>query len=215
MYDFGDVVTLNVSITDANDQPANAGAVVCTVILPDTTTATPTVANTAVGQYAAVYTPPASGRYTVEWVASGANASAFTDTFTVAAAGIATAGATYSGDPATSDLDQVRFLIHDTTMTAPLFTDSELLWLLDEWGDTYVAAWNATEALVSRYTQLADTSKSIGDLSLSTSYGSKSQEYRALADRLQMQSGRKTSPVIQNTGVEADAMFTIGQFDGA
>lgn len=215
MYDLGDVVTLTVTVTDPAGVPANAGAITCAITLPDNTTTNPTPSTTGTGQYAVIYTPPQSGRYVVKWVATGANASAFTDSFAVAAAGIATSGSTYSGDPAASDLDQVRFLIHDTNMSDALFTDSELLWLLGEWGDAYTAAWNAAEALVSRYTQLADTSKSIGDLSLSTSYGSKSQEYRALAGRLQMQAGRKATPLIQNTGAEADPLFTMGMFDGA
>lgn len=214
VYDLGDVVSLAVAITDSTGAAANAGAVTCTITLPDDTTDTGTVTNTAVGQYAVVYTPPQSGRYTVEWVATGANASAFVDTFTVAAPGIPTAPATYSGDPATSDLDQVRFLIRDTMVADALFTDSEINWLITEWIDPYVAAWNAADVLVARYAQLADTSKKVGDLSLSTSYGSKADQYRALATRLQLQAGRKSTPLITDTGADTEQVFTMGMFDG-
>lgn len=61
MYDLGDVVTLTASITDLDDQPANAGAVACTITLPDGTTEVGAVANPAVGQYSVVYTPPSRG----------------------------------------------------------------------------------------------------------------------------------------------------------
>lgn len=150
----------------------------------------------------------------MDWVATGANASAFVDTFTVAQAGIPTALASYSGDPSSSELDQVRFLIRDTDMNAPLFTDPEVYWLLAEWGDPYVAAWNAADTLTARYAQLADTSKRVGDLSLSTSYSSKADQYRSLSSALQRQAGRKAAPLITDTS-DAESAFTMGQFDGA
>lgn len=82
-YDLGDVVALAVEIRDAAGDLANATAVALTVTLPDGTTAAPVTANPSTGRYTASYTPAVAGRFTVRWVATGTNASAYTDTFTV------------------------------------------------------------------------------------------------------------------------------------
>lgn len=83
VYDLGDVVALGVKITDANGNLANATTVVCTITLPDGSSATPTVVNSATGVYDVDYTPTMYGRYAVRWVATGTNASAYADDFTV------------------------------------------------------------------------------------------------------------------------------------
>lgn len=83
VYDLGDVVPLGVKITDANGNLANATTVVCTITLPDGSTATPTVVNSQTGIYDTDYTPTMYGRYAVRWVATGSNASAYADEFTV------------------------------------------------------------------------------------------------------------------------------------
>jgi len=83
VYDLGDVVPLGVKITDANGNLANATVVTCTITLPDGSSATPTVTNTQTGIYDTDYTPTMYGRYAVRWVATGTNASAYADEFTV------------------------------------------------------------------------------------------------------------------------------------
>ena len=83
VYDLGDVVPLGIKITDANGNLANATTVVCTITLPDGSTATPTVTNSQTGIYDVDYTPTMFGRYAVRWVATGSNASAYADDFTV------------------------------------------------------------------------------------------------------------------------------------
>lgn len=83
VYDLGDVVALGVKITDANGALANATSVVCTITNPDGSSTTPTVVNTATGVYDINYSPSISGRYVVRWVATGTNASAYNDDFTV------------------------------------------------------------------------------------------------------------------------------------
>jgi hypothetical protein len=82
-YDLGDVAALGVTITNTAGTPQNATAVVCTITKPDGSTVTPTVTNSGAGLYDVAYTPTLSGRHTVRWVATGTNASAFTDEFTV------------------------------------------------------------------------------------------------------------------------------------
>ena len=83
VYDLGDVVALGVKITDANGNLANATTVTCIITNPDGSSTNPTVVNSATGVYDVNYTPPVSGRYVVRWVATGTNASAYNDDFTV------------------------------------------------------------------------------------------------------------------------------------
>jgi len=82
-YDLGDVAALGITITNSSGTPQNATSVVCTITKPDGSTTTPSVTNSGAGLYDIAYTPTLSGRHTVRWVATGTNASAFTDEFTV------------------------------------------------------------------------------------------------------------------------------------
>ncbi len=83
MIDLGDVVSLAVDITDANGDAANAGAVAVTITKPDGDSDNVTPSNPAPGRYQISYTPTLPGHHQVRWVATGANAAAFTDSFTV------------------------------------------------------------------------------------------------------------------------------------
>lgn len=82
-YDLGDVVPLGITITDATGANANASAVTCTITLPDGTTTTGSVTNPSTGLYNCDFQPSQVGRHSVRWVATGTNASAFADDFTV------------------------------------------------------------------------------------------------------------------------------------
>ena len=103
---------------------------------------------------------------------------------------------TYSGDPSTSTRNYVRFLLNDTDSTDVLFQDEEITYVLTEWSnDAYRAARELAEILIARFARLADsTSKSVGDISVSESYGSKITHYKELANSLAMRQLRK-SPV--------------------
>ena len=83
VYDLGDVAALGVTILDAAGNAANATSVVATVAAPDGTTSTPSVTNSGTGLYDIAYTPTQYGRHTIRWVATGTNASAYADEFTV------------------------------------------------------------------------------------------------------------------------------------
>lgn len=85
MYDLGDVVAKQVTITDAAGAASDATAVTCTVTLPDGSTSTPSVSHDSTGVYSITYTPESVGRYEIRWVATGTNASAFQDIFDVRA----------------------------------------------------------------------------------------------------------------------------------
>ena len=82
-YDLGDPAGLSINIRDGAGALANAGAVTLTVTLPDGTTASPSVTNSSTGVYTASYTPTLTGLHGVLWAATGTNASAYRDSFTV------------------------------------------------------------------------------------------------------------------------------------
>ncbi|MGW0993529.1 hypothetical protein ACWD5V_09500 [Streptomyces sp. NPDC002523] len=83
-YDLGAVVRLAVSVTDGSGQPANAGNMALTIGLPDDTTVTVnSVTPASTGSYAYSYATTQAGRHTVRWLATGANAMAYTDVFDV------------------------------------------------------------------------------------------------------------------------------------
>jgi hypothetical protein len=83
-YQLGDVVPLSVTVRDADGSAANAGQVDLTVTLPDgTTDVTSGISPTSTGVYDHDYATTQAGRHGVRWVATGANASAYTDAFLV------------------------------------------------------------------------------------------------------------------------------------
>jgi len=82
-YDLGDVIPLGITITDSTGVNANASAVTCTITLPDGTTSTGSVTNPSTGLYNCDFSPTQTGRHAVRWLATGTNASAYTDEFTV------------------------------------------------------------------------------------------------------------------------------------
>ena len=85
-YDLGDLVPLGITITDADGQPANAGAVTVTITLPDGTAEPHAVSPAATGQYDYDFATTQAGRHAVRWVATGDNASAYADVFDVTSA---------------------------------------------------------------------------------------------------------------------------------
>lgn len=97
MFDIGDPVPLGVEIRDALGVLADPDALTVTVTMPDGTAASGTwtagatsgtigITRTSVGMFAAVYAPTVEGLHPVRWASTGANAAAFTDSFTVASA---------------------------------------------------------------------------------------------------------------------------------
>lgn len=82
-FDLGDIVPLTLNIKDTNGNAANATSVVLTITLPDGTTTTPGVTNSATGTYQVDYTATQAGLHIARWVASGTNAGAYVDSFTV------------------------------------------------------------------------------------------------------------------------------------
>ena len=98
-------------------------------------------------------------------------------------------------DPSSSDRDKVRFLIQDTDSTDAHLQDAEITYLLTTWGNVFDAAIAAAEIISGQYAHKTNYSRSIGDLSISESYGASAAEFRALADRLRSQKDRLYVPI--------------------
>lgn len=130
----------------------------------------------------------------------------------------------YSGDPGSSSLDLVRFLIQDTDTTDQLLSNEEITYLIGAYGDPYSAAIAAVTSLIAKASRAQSESKSVGDLSISIQSGARLQQWEALLKYLQAERFRlnPAAPVINNNAivptverVEEDEStdFVIGQMD--
>jgi len=72
---------------------------------------------------------------------------------------------TYSGNPADSDLDAVRFLLQDTDCSNNIFEDEEIAWTLTEEANIYTAAACLLDNAINNSSGSL-SSKKVGDLSL-------------------------------------------------
>lgn len=83
--DLGDVYPLTVETRDSAGALADAGLVVLSILLPDDSIVTPTVTHSGTGRYQVDYPTVQAGLHGVNWTATGANTSAYADTFDVRA----------------------------------------------------------------------------------------------------------------------------------
>lgn len=102
---------------------------------------------------------------------------------------------TYSGDPSASTVEQVRFLLQDTTTPGHKFEDEEITWMLTEEPDPWFCAAALADQLVSKYSGQAQ-SKTIGETSVT--YGDLTMKYQGLAQSLR--NTRRQRPVAPYAG---------------
>ncbi len=87
----------------------------------------------------------------------------------------------YSGDPSSSTLDEVRFYLGDTVSADPLLQNEEIQFLLNQSPNKpLVVAHNCANAIAARFARLMD--KSVGDLRVS--YTQRYRQYKELAQSL-------------------------------
>jgi hypothetical protein len=86
----------------------------------------------------------------------------------------------YSGNPANSDVDQLRFLMGDTNKDAPYFTDEEIAYLVATNGDILTAAMRGVEGIMAQLSGAVD--ESVGSVSIQ--FSKKNEGYQKLWDRL-------------------------------
>ena len=130
----------------------------------------------------------------------------------------------YSGNPGASDLDHIRFLIQDTDTTDQLFSNEELTYLFNSYGDAYSAAIAAVTTLIAKGSRVAEESKTVGDLSLSIKSGARVTQWETLLKYLKAEQFRLApgAPIINTNAivptverVEEDEStdFVVGQMD--
>ena len=116
---------------------------------------------------------------------------------------------TYSGNPATSPKDTVRFLIGDTDKCDQLLQDDEIVWVLNLYNNTpNNAAIRCVETVMSKFSRLMD--ESVGQVKLT--YSQKVKGYREmlrdLRNRLAMEDMAPYAGGISITDVNAIASNT-------
>lgn len=104
---------------------------------------------------------------------------------------------TYSGDPASSSRDAVRFLIGDTDSTDAQLQDTEIAYLLTQDPTPAKAAANAARAIAAKYGRLVDFA--VGDLRYS--YAQRQKAYLDLAAQLEAQAAVSGSIQFKATGI--------------
>lgn len=130
----------------------------------------------------------------------------------------------YSGNPGSSSLDLVRFLIQDTDISDQLLSNEEINYLIGAYGDPYSAAIAAVGTLIAQASRVQSESKAVADLSISITSGARLQQWRELLDHLKAERFRlnPAAPVINANAivptverVEEDEStdFVIGQMD--
>ena len=119
---------------------------------------------------------------------------------------------TYSADPTSSQKDAIRWLVGDTNPDTPLVQDEEIAFNLMEMNyEIYRAAANTAQNIASTFTGLSQsTSKSVGGLSLSQSYGDRAQRYERLAKDLLARSRRVNPPMVNAAPQALGAEFKVG-----
>ena len=117
---------------------------------------------------------------------------------------------TYSTDPSTSAKDEFRFLMADTDITDPFFSDEQIAWMIGEYGpNIYDVCRAGAEQLMSKFTRLADsTSKSVGDIHVSQNYSAKAKQFQELAHSFLNRRLRKSRPRI---GISADSLLATSE----
>lgn len=120
---------------------------------------------------------------------------------------------TYSGDPSTSPMDAVRFLIHDTSSPWQ-FSDAEVNWAVAEAGDTYRAAAQLCWRLFQRFLETSGQEKSVGDLRIARRDGGQTGiDYRALAKELERVADLKGIAAPTANPAALGAEFQVGKMD--
>ena len=88
---------------------------------------------------------------------------------------------TYTGDPSSSNKDEVRFLAGDTDFDSQLVTDEEIAYAIAQEANNRMAAVRVARAIAAKFSR--DVDKAVGDLKISLSQRYK--QYVALISTLE------------------------------
>lgn len=107
---------------------------------------------------------------------------------------------TYAGDPAVSDLEQVRHLIGDTRSDDPFLTDNEIRFHLDGQPTAELAAASACEAIAAQFAREPDQ----GAGKLRASFSKVYQQFKDLAKTLRIQHSAKSAKTFVGGSSKSD-----------
>lgn len=93
----------------------------------------------------------------------------------------------YSGDPASSTRDEVRFLIQDTDSTCPLLTDLELEYVLDKWMPLYNSVLFVASIAASSIARKWAKVVNVSDSGTSAATGDLQARYTLMAEQLRQE----------------------------
>lgn len=122
----------------------------------------------------------------------------------------------YSGNPADSKLDEIRFLLGDTTEDSTSLSDEEIIYILAQNSDVVRAsAADAAERTAGRFLKKSIASKKVGDLTLEYEYSESYNRYMALGKLLRSASTdapaiNMKAPLISDV---SEPIFYIGMGD--
>lgn len=117
---------------------------------------------------------------------------------------------TYSGNPGTSDLDTVRFLLGDTETNDPLLQDEEITYLLTSKGSTNAATQQACLVLMAKAAREVDYT--IGPEKVEA--GKRLEAYRSIMKELKASAlSSNAVPSWDDATVYREPIFDIGMHD--
>jgi len=114
---------------------------------------------------------------------------------------------TYSGNPASSSLDAVRFEIGDTDQSDQLLQNEEIEYCLDQESNFFGAAARSCEVIARKFARLADSA--MGKTKIQASQ--KSQAYAKMAVALRRRATGYHEPFAG--ALDAEPVFTKGMMD--
>jgi len=132
---------------------------------------------------------------------------------------------TYSGNPASSTRDLVRFLIADTDIDDQLLSNEELDYLVTTWTDPFASAIAAVRQLIAQAARSYTESRTVGSTTISENPQQRVDQWMRLLGSLQSQRATQfpAFPVVNANAIvptvdkdktdEAGTDFVVGQFD--
>jgi hypothetical protein len=117
---------------------------------------------------------------------------------------------TYTGDPANSQSDALRFVMGDTNHKDPQFWDSEIAFALTQETNLYRAAANLCRSLAAKYAREADSVQN----ELRTMYSSRSRAYAERAKEFDAKAANSAIPMPYAGGISnADKLLQVNNPD--
>ena len=110
---------------------------------------------------------------------------------------------TWTGNPAASTIEKIRWEINDKDSTNPKFQDSEIQYAYDQEHSVYAAAARLCEQLSTKYADQVD--RSLGPLRVSLSQ--KVDFYNNRAKELRKHGAKYATPYVGGISIAKDDLF--------